>query len=282
MRTLHVDTGREMQGGQWQVIYLLERLPEAILLARKDSPLFAEAKRREIDVRPLSFLELRSLAQKVELVHAHDSRAHTFAAIAGGAPLVVSRRVAFPMKRGFFSDSKYAAVKMYLAVSKCVAMRLHERGLKWPKIRVVYDGVPIPEPTRPERRRVVALKSKPVKIPGISVDLTENLWEDLRTAAVFVYQSELEGLGSAALAAMAAGVPVVASAVGGLPEIIEHEHTGLLVSDGNFEVPVRCLLEKPAWAEEMGRAARECVMRDFSVEKMIENTTRVYGEVLGC
>jgi starch synthase len=107
------------------------------------------------------------------------------------------------------------------------------------------------------------------------------LWHDLSTASVFVYKSELEGLGSAALAAMAAGVPVVASAVGGLPEVVEDGLTGFLVSDGDFGAPVRRLLDNPELAVQMGEAGRERVMREFSIEVMVEATMRAYREVLG-
>ena len=281
MRTLHVDSGRAMHGGQWQALYLVERLSDAVLLARAGSPLYAEAARRKLNVRALSFRALAMAAREADLVHVHDARAHTLAAIAGVAPLVVSRRVAFPVKRGFFSLWKYARAALYLAVSKYVVARLMDAGIRGAKIQVVHDGVPLPEPSRPQPGRVVALASKPIEIPGISVDLTSDLWHDLATASVFVYKSDMEGLGSGALAAMAAGVPVVASAVGGLPEAVESGKTGFLVTDDDFATPVRRLLDDPSLAAQMGRAGRERVQREFSVEGMVEKTVRAYREVLG-
>jgi len=281
VRTLHVDSGREMRGGQWQALYLVERLTDAVLLARARSPLFEEAARRKLDVRALTFRALTAAARHTDLVHVHDARSHTLAAIVGGAPLVVSRRVAFPVKRGFFSLWKYAGDVLYIAVSKYVAARLMDVGIRGAKIRVVHDGVPIPEPARPQAARVVALASKPVEIPGISVDLTNDLWQDLSTASVFVYKSDMEGLGSGVLAAMAAGVPVVASNVGGLPEVVESGKTGFLVSDGDFGTPVRRLLDDVALAAQMSRAARERVQQQFSVERMVEKTVQAYREVLG-
>jgi hypothetical protein len=281
VRTLHVDSGREMRGGQWQALYLVERLTDAVLLARAGSPLFEEAARRNLDVRALTFRALAQAAKQADLVHVHDARSHTLAAIAETTPLVVSRRVAFPVKRGFFSQWKYAQAALYIAVSKYVAARLMDAGIHGAKIRVVHDGVPIPELGRPQSGRVVALASKPVEIPGISVDLTANLWQDLSTASVFVYKSDMEGLGSAALAAMAAGVPVVASNVGGLPEVVESGTTGFLVSDGDFATPVRRLLEDAALAARMSQAARERMQQQFSVERMVEKTVAAYHEVLG-
>lgn len=281
MRTLHVDTGREMRGGQWQALYLIERLSGAILLARAGSPLFQEAARRKLDVRPVSIRALAALVKQADLVHAHDARSHALCAITGARPLIVSRRVAFPVKSGMLSAWKYSRASMFLAVSHFVAGRLADADVPETKIRVVYDGIPIPGVGRPQPGRVVALASKPVQIAGVPVDLTHHLWEDLATASVFVYRSEMEGLGSAALAAMAAGVPVVASGVGGLPEVVEHGTTGFIVTDGDFATPVRRLLDDPTLAAAMGRAGRERVEREFSVEAMVTRTQRVYEEVMG-
>jgi hypothetical protein len=283
MKTLHADCGREMAGGQWQVLYLVERLKDAVLMAPESSPLLAEARKRGLDARALSLVALWKAARKADLVHAHDSRAHTLAAVAGGAPLVVSRRVGFPMKPGFFSGQKYAAARMYLAVSKYVAARLHERGMKWRRIRVVYDGVPIPERASSLTGGAVAIvKSDPDAISraGVPVHFVSDLWQDLSTARVCVYWSEMEGLGSGALAAMASGVPVIASRVGGLAEAIEDERTGLLV-DGpdQLAAALRRLTENPREAEEMGRHARETALAKFSVEAMVQATMRAYQEV---
>ncbi len=283
MKTLHVDTGREMRGGQWQVLYLIERLPDdAVLLAPKGSGLFAAARQKGLDVRPLSFAALARSARQADLVHAHDARAHTLAAVAGGAPLVVSRRVGFPVKSSLASRWKYARAAMCLAVSKFAGSKLKDAGVPEAKIRVVYDGVPVPPPGRPQPGCVVALASKPVEVPGIPIHLTTDLWQDLSTASVFVYWSEMEGLGSAALAAMACGVPVIASRVGGLPEIIEHERTGLLIEKHQLAGALRRLLDDPAAALEMGRRGRELVQEKFTVEAMLAATLQAYGEILSC
>lgn len=290
-RTVHVDAGKQMQGGQWQVLYLVERLPRASLLAPAGSPLLAEARKRGLDAEELSLPALLRAARPAGLIHAHDARAHTLAASAAGVPLVVSRRVGFPIKTSFGSRWKYSRPAMYLAVSKFAAGRLKEAGVPQEKVRVVYDGVPLPALGRPEPGNVLALAGKCTEIIeaagellNIPIHFTSNLWENLSTASVFLYVSEMEGLGSAALAAMAAGVPVIASPVGGLPEIVEHERTGLLldspVTAGQLAALVRRLLNDPVRAVEMGRNARERVEREFSVEAMVEATLRAYEEVL--
>src|SRR5579864_3783329 len=103
MRTLHVDASRKMGGGQWQALYLMERLAEAVLLAPAGSPLFQEASKRGIDVHPLTLSALFSGSRRADLVHVHEARAHTLAALTGGAPLVVARRVHFPVRRSVAS-----------------------------------------------------------------------------------------------------------------------------------------------------------------------------------
>jgi hypothetical protein len=284
MKTLHVDTGREMRGGQWQALYLIERLADATLLAPASSPLLGEACKRGLDARPLSFAALARLARQSDIVHAHDAKGHTLAAIAGGPPLVVSRRVGFPIRRSAASSWKYARAAEYLAVSRYTATILAGAGVPEHKICVVYDGVPIPTPARRVPGRIAALAHKSAQIPGFEIHLTTDLWQDLSTASVFLYLSEMEGLGSAVLAAMASQVPVIASRVGGVPEIVEHERTGLLVGSpanpAELAGAVRRLLDDLTLAAEMGRLGKERVEREFSVEAMVEGTLRAYGRVV--
>lgn len=270
MKTLHIDTGREMHGGQWQTLYLTDRLADSVLLAR--GALLDRA-----NAKPLSWLNTARMARDFDLIHAHDARAHTMAAICGGPPLVVSRGVAFAIG----SRWKYSRAALFLAVSQFVAAQLMNGGVPADRIRVVHDGVPLPDAmTTREPNRVVALASKPIQLPNIPIHLTTNLIHDLATASIFVYRSEMEGLGSAALAAQAAGVPVIASNVGGLPEAVEHERTGLLVDNDNFEPAIQRLLQNPKEAEEMGMRGRERVERHFTIDIMVEKTKQAYQEVL--
>jgi hypothetical protein len=287
MRTLHVDTGRRMQGGQWQVVYLLEKLEGATLLAAAGSPLLEEARKRGIDAEELSLLKLRRFAPAADVIHAHDARGHTFAALAAPGPLVVSRRVAFPVSQSMASKWKYGRATLFLAVSNFVADRLVEVGVGREKIRVVHDAVPLPAISTRATRRVVALAGKCedlVRAAGaeanVPIHFSTNLWEDLSTASVFIYASPLEGLGSAALAAMAAGVPVIACGPGGLSEAVEHEKTGLVTEPREIGAALIRLLSDPQSAEQMGKQGRERVERKFTIEAMVDATRRAYAEVL--
>src|SRR5277367_1859854 len=102
MRVLHLDAGRDMRGGQWQALRLIEGLAaegvESTLLARAGSPLFDAAQRGGWRVETIGFWRTLAWGRGHDLVHAHDARGHTFGAFVTGQPLVVSRRVAFPVR----------------------------------------------------------------------------------------------------------------------------------------------------------------------------------------
>src|SRR6516225_187367 len=142
MRILHLDAGREMRGGQWQVLRLIEGLAatgvESTLLARPEAPLYQAARARGWRVEPWGFSKVLRLAPSCDLVHAHDARSHTLA-ILGRAPAVVARRVAFPLR----SRWKYRHAARYIAVSEFVKSALLAGGVPEAKIAVVYDGVPL-------------------------------------------------------------------------------------------------------------------------------------------
>ncbi|MDA2916135.1 glycosyltransferase family 4 protein [Nitrospinae bacterium AH_259_B05_G02_I21] len=96
---------------------------------------------------------------------------------------------------------------------------------------------------------------------------------------VFILPSLSEGLPFVLLEAMGMGRPVVATAVSGNPEVIEHGRTGLLVSPADplaITKAAAWLLEHPAEAEAMGQAARSVVEQHFTVTKMVEQTEEVY------
>ena len=119
-------------------------------------------------------------------------------------------------------------------------------------------------------------------LANVPVRFSKNLAQDLPHAAVFVYITELEGLGSAALLAMAAGAAVLASRVGGLPEIVEDGVTGLLTSNEPRTVAngIERLLGDPELAAQLSAAARARVEKQFTIERMVSQTVQVYERML--
>jgi len=101
---------------------------------------------------------------------------------------------------------------------------------------------------------------------------------------VLVVPSLTEGSPLVVLEAMAAGVPVVASDVGGIPDQIRHEREGLLVPPGDpkaLEVALLCLLRDPAYARVLGEEGRRRAHSKFGHGRMVRRIEEVYLEILG-
>jgi hypothetical protein len=282
-----------MRGGQWQVLYLLGGLRDqghdAMLLARRDSPLLEAARAGGFNAAPLTPWAIARFSRSCDVVHAHDARTHSLAAIIAADRLVVSRRVAFPPRRSAASGWKYNRARHYAAISHYVAERLIEAGVREDRISVVFDGAPsMPErragatefiaPASDDPMKGAALTRQAAELAGIPVRFTSNLLGDLPGARALVYISRSEGLGSAALLAMSCGVPVIASRVGGLPEAVEHEVTGLLVRNDASEIAaaMRAIAADAPLAARMGSAARARAAERFSVNAMVEGIVACY------
>ncbi|HER43000.1 MAG TPA: glycosyltransferase [Candidatus Eisenbacteria bacterium] len=105
----------------------------------------------------------------------------------------------------------------------------------------------------------------------------------LRCLDVFALSSDSEGMPLTLLEAMAAGVPVAATDVGGIPEVIENGRDGLLAPPSSPEPLARAissLLSHSAEAGEMAQRAREKVERLYSAERTVRETERIYTELL--
>ena len=296
MRTLHLDTGREMRGGQWQVLRLVRGLVQRggmpTLMAPEGSPLFRAAAAESLPVRRLTMLGLPQAARNADLVHVHDARAHTMAALFPRAPLVVARRVAFPIGGNLLSRRKYARATHFIAVSRYVATILAGGGIPQEKISVVFDGVPLLPlaengrqvicPASNDPQKGVRLVIEAARMLRVQVFPSPDLERDLPRAAVFVYVTYAEGLGSATLLAMSAGVPVVASAVGGLPEAITDGQEGFLVENQPVAISaaVGRLLADRDFANQMGGCGRRKVEAQFTEDLMINRTQAVYQKLL--
>ena len=117
-----------------------------------------------------------------------------------------------------------------------------------------------------------------VHLPGTRDDIPEVL--DLLD--VFAFPSRFEGLPGALLEAMAAGLPVVATAVDGNTELVEHERSGLLVparDSGSLAGAICRLLSEPQFADSLGTEASRTVDAGFSLDRMVDDFTSLYVEI---
>jgi glycosyltransferase involved in cell wall biosynthesis len=101
----------------------------------------------------------------------------------------------------------------------------------------------------------------------------------LKRATVYALPSYAEGLPMSVLEAMAAGLPIVTTPVGGIPEIVEHDREGYLVSPGDVDAlstAIGRLLSDDALRRRMGQSARERALRTFSVDCILPKVEVLY------
>lgn len=104
------------------------------------------------------------------------------------------------------------------------------------------------------------------------------------TADVFCLPSLGEGLPVSLMEAMASELPVIASRIAGIPELVDHEVSGVLVPPGRPEAiaaAIERLAAAPCLRREMGRAGRRKVVTDFRVDRSAERLWHVFSEILG-
>jgi L-malate glycosyltransferase len=358
---LHVATALSWRGGEQQVAYLVEELQKnkikQFVLCSKGSAMeawciknnilvFTANKRSAFD---FSFgLRIKKLCSeyKIDIVHTHDSHAHTFAvyaAVAGNkAAIIVSRRVDFEISSSFLSRFKYnyPLVKRIICVSdiikQIVSMSVNDKS----KVITVHSGIDLSRFERISRegrlhkeynlsadvrlignvsalaphkdfstflRTVNILKERLQNVMffiigsgpekenieneirqqnlGKFVIMTgfrDDIPEILPELDLFLMSSETEGLGTTLLDAFACKVPVVATAAGGIPEIVIHDKTGMLSPVGNAEAlaenAVRVMNDKMLREKIIGGALK--LLSSFTREATAVKTIAEYKSVL--
>jgi len=111
----------------------------------------------------------------------------------------------------------------------------------------------------------------------------KNVHQYLRTMDIFVLPSRSEGAGIAIMEAMAWGLPVVASRVGGIPEIVDEGLTGLLFAPGNVKEltdALDTLIEDEKKRTELGERGREKALREFHPDRFIDRHYLLYRTLL--
>lgn len=161
-------------------------------------------------------------------------------------------------------------------------------------IGVMLNALAILHRTHPQARLLIAGSGDEAPLRAIAAELRlgeavsflgarADVAELLASARVGVLSSDFEGMPLAALEYMAAGLPVVATAVGGLPEMVREGDTGLLVPPRDPEAladRLRRLLDDPGLARDMGARGRVLARARFSTEAMVGHVTDLYVRLL--
>jgi glycosyltransferase involved in cell wall biosynthesis len=167
---------------------------------------------------------------------------------------------------------RLAAVKNYALLLRAVAL-LVSQGVPL-KLKIVGDG---PERTNLETQATAAGIDKYVEFLGFRADVAAIL----STADMFVLSSVSEGLPMAALEAMQVCLPIVATRVGGMPQVVREGVNGFLVESGNAEQladRIRFLADHPDLLLQYGAASRAHLVSHFSADAMVDAYSRLYKQ----
>jgi len=139
------------------------------------------------------------------------------------------------------------------------------------------DRIVVPASRDPLKGTALAIEA--ARLAGLSPMVSNDLERDLPGASMFLYITYSEGLGSGILLAMSAGVPVVASRIGGIPEIIEDGESGLLVANTAVDIAAAILrLRDREYAERVAERGQAIGgKRDFDYGDGCGNDRRLRG-----
>ncbi len=374
LRVLHLDTELGWRGGEQQIDGLVTILREEYgcesrIICRPGSALERRFRPQKIALPLKMFGELDLFAAWrivghirnfcPDVLHAHTGHAHTLALFAAyfarlvyglRIPVVISRRVNFPIRNNFASRWKYRSkLATYIAVSEAVRHSLVSFGIDKSRVYVVHSGADLarfreakgapiskeikdilqnagvredsfvlisscalaPMKDVPTLLRAISLVSERIPttdfrliIAGTgeqhdefvtlctTLGLSEKVYfagfvEDvpglLARGNMFVLSTLSEGIGSSILEAIAAGLPVVATDVDGVPEIITDGKNGYLVPPGDIEAlanAISILYTDPAGARALAAEAKKIFDTNFTIHSMSEGNYRVYEQIL--
>jgi glycosyltransferase involved in cell wall biosynthesis len=361
MKILHVSTEATWRGGEKQLFLLHSQLIsegiESKLISKRGSVLSDYCRKHHLPYEDITINSAYDLLaaerikriasqQGFDLLHIHTSKGHTLATLATimglSIPIVLSRRVDFPVKNNLFSHFKYnlKSIKKIICVSDEIK-RITSPSIKdQSRLCTVHSGVDIRkfENIKTEnflrKRYGITQNTKLIgntsaladhkdyytfidtatrvhdtipdthffiigdgplrasleaysKAVGAEHFITftgflEDVEKALFSLDLFLFTSKTEGLGTSVLDAMAAGVPIVSTRAGGIPEMIEHSKNGLLCPVADSECLAKSVIEvlkKPSLQKQLTDAATE-VLKDFSYQNTARNTIRIYQEIL--
>ncbi len=358
-KILHIVTALSWRGGEQQAAYLIEQLKEkaqqwvlcsegsemAAYCERNKIEFFTQRKRSGLDLAYAKKIKSICSAKAIDLCHLHDAHAHSFSILAADlyrnkTPLMLSRRVDFPIKNKWTSRYKYnhPQIKKILCVSRMI-QEITSKGIQdQTKLATVYSGIDLGKfgerkgllrkelgfsdsnflignssaladhkdyftfldtaelvldkesevqflifgdgPMKKQIQEYASQKKHTDRIHFLG--FRKDIPQVLPDLDLFFISSKTEGLGTSILDAFACKVPVVATAAGGIPELVEDMKTGLLreVGDSQSLAKAICsILHKETNSAELTGQAWQKV-QEFSKQVTAEKTWQQYLAII--
>jgi glycosyltransferase involved in cell wall biosynthesis len=243
----------------------LRRFLDRRLIARRSDAFVAvshEDRRRMIEIEKIDPDDVAFVPNGIDALPAGDrGKVRSELGIEPGAPVIGAVAVLRPQKA------------LHLLVRAAA-----ELASAHPQLRVLIAG------EGPEREPLETLVRELGLEDAVTLlGLRRDIPDVLAALDVAVVSSDFEGTPLAVLEYMDAGLPVVATRVGGLPDLIEHGRHGLLVEPGDagaLAAAVGTLLRNPQSARELGELARERRRAEFSIDQTVRTLERMYAELV--
>ncbi|MFA5162885.1 MAG: glycosyltransferase family 4 protein [Elusimicrobiales bacterium] len=351
MNLLFVSESRGWSGGANQMLLTAKELSargHKVFFALPEGEIRSRAEAAGFDCRPINIRQDYDLPSafavkkiagqtQADIVHAHHPQAHAVCLAARyfgmAAPLIVTRRVIFPLRANPFSALKYRSsrVSRYIAVCNAAKAELVKGGVAAERVEVIPSAVDISKYAAARQKRA-ALEMKPpfrvglighyawfkghdyllraaqeivARFPGTKFVFAGRDTEKLKPIAeeycveknveilgerrdvpdilaglhVFAMPSLQEGIATALIEAQSAGVPSVATRIGGIPDVMLADQTGLMVPEKDSHSLAQAIMRyfsEPELAAQMAQRGYERVQANFDLPAVCSRLETLY------
>ena len=255
------------------------RLPQAFVVTRRTMP-----RTSPLELLPVGLAADRTIAVSGAVARALRRRLHPGARLRIVPNGISLDRIDAPVDPADLAAARAALGDTNGRPVVAVVSRLKDQGVLLQALPGVARGVVVAcVGLEPDDRLRALARAIPPRHQVVFVPLIERPLAFYHLAAAAALPSRIEGLSQALLEAMALGLPVLASAAGGNPDLIQSGETGLLVpplDPAAWAVALERVLGDGAGAARIARAGRELVRREFTLEHTATRTEAVYREAL--